>query len=77
MLRRATEKEVKIYRRLRNEAALKDPQGATFLMNLSDCETFEHHGHLAVVFPLEQCDLRAGLPKYGHPRFFQTGEWWR
>jgi len=63
MLRKATEKEIKMYRRLRN--SVEDPEGARCLMNLGSCETFEHHGHLAVVFPLQRCDLRAGLRKYG------------
>eukprot|EP00929_Paragymnodinium_shiwhaense_P112976 TRINITY_DN81238_c0_g1_i1.p1 TRINITY_DN81238_c0_g1~~TRINITY_DN81238_c0_g1_i1.p1 ORF type:complete len:659 (-),score=179.24 TRINITY_DN81238_c0_g1_i1:42-2018(-) len=65
MLRQATDKEVKMYRRLRNQASVEDPEGARHIMNLGGPETFEHQGHLAVVFPLQRCDMRFGLKKYG------------
>merc|ERR1719399_1659796 len=65
MCRRATEKEVKLMRRLRNQASTQDPEGATRLLGLGGMEMFEHEGHLAVVLQLMKCDLRSGLRKYG------------
>mmetsp|Transcript_7613 Transcript_7613/g.14159 ORF Transcript_7613/g.14159 Transcript_7613/m.14159 type:complete len:537 (+) Transcript_7613:158-1768(+) len=65
MLRKATEKEVKLMRRLRNAASVEDPEGARCFLSLAGPETFEHQGHLAVVFQLQRCDLRSGLQKYG------------
>lgn len=65
MLRQATEKEVKLMRRLRTEASEKDPEGASFFLGLAGPEAFEHHGHLALVFHLQRCDLRSGLHRYG------------
>jgi len=65
MLRKATEKEVKLMRRLRNAASVEDPEGARCFLSLAGPETFEHQGHLAVVFQLQKCDLRSGLQKYG------------
>jgi len=65
MLRKATEKEVKLMRRLRTLASEQDPDGARCFLGLAGPEVFEHAGHLAVVFPLQRCDLRSGLHKYG------------
>jgi len=65
MCRQATEREVKLMRRLRNEASVKDPDGARCLLGLGGVEMFEHDGHLAVVLQLMKCDLRNGLRKYG------------
>jgi len=65
MCRRATEKEVKLMRRLRNQASVSDPEGARCLLSLAGMEMFDHAGHLAVVLPLMRCDLRCGLRKYG------------
>merc|ERR1719456_299925 len=65
MCRRATEKEVKLMRRLRNQASTADPEGARYLLGLGGIEMFEHEGHLAVVLQLMKCDLRSGLRKYG------------
>jgi len=65
MLRKACEKEVKFMRILRLEASEKDPEGARCLLGLASVETFEHDGHWAMVFPLQRCDLRRGLAKYG------------
>mmetsp|Transcript_58569 Transcript_58569/g.188232 ORF Transcript_58569/g.188232 Transcript_58569/m.188232 type:complete len:538 (-) Transcript_58569:129-1742(-) len=68
MLRKATEKEVRLMRRLRSRASEEDPDGARFFLGLAGPETFEHRGHLAVVFQLQKCDLRSGLQKYGQGR---------
>jgi len=65
MCRQATEREVKLMRRLRNEASVKDPDGARCLLGLGGVEMFEHDGHLAVVLQLMKCDMRTGLRKYG------------
>jgi len=65
MLRKATEKEIKLMRRLRTQASEKDPDGARCFLGLAGPETFEHEGHLALVFQLQKCDLRSGLHKYG------------
>lgn len=65
MCRRATDKEVKLMRRLRNQASVSDPDGARCLLSLAGMEMFDHAGHLAVVLPLMRCDLRCGLKKYG------------
>lgn len=65
MLRKATEREIKLMRRLRKEAAEVDPDGASCLLGLAGSETFEHEGHLALVFQLQRCDLRSGLQRYG------------
>jgi len=68
MLRKATEKEIRLMRRLRNEVSVKDPEGARCFLGLAGPETFEHAGHLALVFHLQRCDLRSGLQKYGQGR---------
>lgn len=68
LLRKATEKEVRLMRRLRNEASVQDPEGARCFLGLAGPETFEHKGHLALVFYLQRCDLRSGLQKYGQGR---------
>lgn len=65
MLRKATEKEVKLMRRLRSQASEKDPEGASCLLGLAGPESFDHNGHLVLVFHLQRCDLRTGLHKYG------------
>jgi serine/threonine protein kinase len=65
MCRRATEKEVKLMRRLRLQASVQDPEGARALLGLGGVEMFEHEGHLAVVLQLMKCDLRTGLRRYG------------
>jgi len=65
MCRRATEKEVKLMRRLRTQASVSDPEGVQRLLMLSGIESFEHEGHLAVVLQLMKCDLRSALRKYG------------
>lgn len=68
MLRKATEKEIRLMRRLRSEASEQDPEGARCFLGLAGPETFEHNGHLALVFHLQRCDLRSGLQKYGQGR---------
>lgn len=68
MLKKATEKEIRLMRRLRNEASVKDPDGARCFLGLAGPETFEYKGHLALVFHLQRCDMRTGLQKYGQGR---------
>eukprot|EP00747_Dinoflagellata_sp_TGD_P163762 gnl/TRDRNA2_/TRDRNA2_182787_c0_seq1.p1 gnl/TRDRNA2_/TRDRNA2_182787_c0~~gnl/TRDRNA2_/TRDRNA2_182787_c0_seq1.p1 ORF type:complete len:554 (-),score=123.79 gnl/TRDRNA2_/TRDRNA2_182787_c0_seq1:197-1858(-) len=70
MLRKATEKEVKLMRRLRNKASEEDPEGASCFLGLAGPETFEHEGHLCVVVQLMKCDLRSGLERYGQGKGF-------
>lgn len=68
VLRRATEAEVKLMRRLRVEASEKDPAGARCLLSLAGPETFEHEGHLALVFQLQRCSIQFWLQTYAHGR---------
>eukprot|EP00931_Biecheleriopsis_adriatica_P114606 TRINITY_DN9052_c0_g1_i1.p1 TRINITY_DN9052_c0_g1~~TRINITY_DN9052_c0_g1_i1.p1 ORF type:complete len:601 (+),score=160.39 TRINITY_DN9052_c0_g1_i1:42-1844(+) len=65
MLRRATEREVKLMRRLRLQASERDAEGAANFLGLAGPEVFEHEGHLALCFQLQKCDLRSGLKRYG------------
>jgi len=65
MMRRAAEKEVEMYRKLAKEGRKEDPEGAKYLINLSGCQTFDHCGHLCLVFDLLRCDMRFALQKYG------------
>jgi len=64
MMRKAAEKEVELYRRLAQNAAREDPEGARYLINLASA-TFEHKGHLCFIFELMRCDMRFALQKYG------------
>eukprot|EP00439_Symbiodinium_sp_Y106_P026694 s1185_g3.t1 len=59
MMRKAAEKEVETYRKLAKE----DHEGAQYIMLLAPPETFEHQGHLCLVFDLLKCDLRTALTK--------------
>lgn len=68
MLRKAAEKEIRLMRRLRNEASVKDPEGARCFLGLAGPETFDYRGHLAMVVHLQRCDMRTGLLKYGQGR---------
>mmetsp|Transcript_45134 Transcript_45134/g.82628 ORF Transcript_45134/g.82628 Transcript_45134/m.82628 type:complete len:1002 (-) Transcript_45134:97-3102(-) len=68
MFRKAAEKEVEMYRRLKKEAPRQDHEASQYMMFLVACETFVHQGHLAMVFELEKCDLRTALSKYGQGR---------
>jgi len=68
MMRKAAEREVETYRRLAKLAAKEDQEGAQYIMLLSPPETFEHQGHLCLVFDLLKCDLRTALSKYGQGR---------
>jgi len=61
VLRKATEMEVKLMRRLRVQASEKDPAGAHCLLNLAGPEAFEHEGHLALVFQLQRCSVHYWL----------------
>lgn len=65
MLRKASEKEVRLMRKLRSLGSEKDPEGARYLLGLIGPEVFEHQGHLAMVFQLQKCSARAGLARYG------------
>lgn len=65
MMRKAAEKEVETYRKLAKVAAKEDHEGAQYIMLLAPPETFEHQGHLCLVFDLLKCDLRTALTKYG------------
>merc|ERR550514_2534838 len=40
-----------------------DPAGAKFFIKLLG--TFEHEGHMAMVFDLQRCDFRCAVQKYG------------
>jgi len=68
MMRRAAEKEVETYRRLAKEVPKQDPEAAAYIMLLAGSETFQHMGHLCMVFELQRCDLRSALQKYGQGR---------
>mmetsp|Transcript_41121 Transcript_41121/g.91952 ORF Transcript_41121/g.91952 Transcript_41121/m.91952 type:complete len:535 (+) Transcript_41121:108-1712(+) len=65
MMRKAAEKEVETYRKLAKVAAKEDQEGAQYIMLLAPPETFDHQGHLCLVFDLLKCDLRTALSKYG------------
>ncbi|CAE7584284.1 prp4 [Symbiodinium natans] len=62
-LRKATEVEVKLMRRIRTKAVEKDSEGAGFLLGLANLETFMHNGHLALVFHLQRYDMRTALKR--------------
>ncbi|CAE7191739.1 prp4, partial [Symbiodinium pilosum] len=62
-LRKATEVEVKLMRRIRTKAVEKDSEGAGFLLGLANLETFLHNGHLALVFHLQRYDMRTALKR--------------
>lgn len=62
-LRKATEVEVKLMRRIRTRAVEKDSEGAAFLLGLANLETFLHNGHLALVFHLQRYDMRSALKR--------------
>lgn len=61
VLQKATEREIKLMRRLRSEASEKDPEASSCLLHLAGPEVFEHDGHLALVFHLQKSDLRTAL----------------
>lgn len=64
MMRRAADKEVEMYKRL-EKATGEDPEGFKHIIILADMQTFEHNGHLSLVFDLLKCDMRFALQKYG------------
>ncbi|CAE7653500.1 Prpf4b [Symbiodinium pilosum] len=64
MMRRAADKEVEMYKRLEKNAG-EDAEGFKHVIILSDLQTFEHNGHLSLVFDLLKCDMRFALQKYG------------
>jgi len=64
MMRRAAGKEVEMYKRL-EKAAGEDAEGFKHIIILADIQTFEHNGHLSLVFDLLKCDMRFALQKYG------------
>ncbi|CAL1165951.1 unnamed protein product [Cladocopium goreaui] len=64
-LRKATEAEVRLMRRIRTKAVEKDSEGANCLLGLASLETFMHHGHLALIFHLQRYDLRTALRRGG------------
>jgi len=64
MMRRAADKEVEMYKRLEKNSA-EDAEGFKHVIILSDLQTFEHSGHLSLVFDLLKCDMRFALQKYG------------
>lgn len=64
MMRRAADKEVEMYKRLEKNSA-EDAEGFKHVIILSDLQTFEHNGHLSLVFDLLKCDMRFALQKYG------------
>lgn len=69
-MRKVSEKEVDTYRMLAKKASEKDPEGARYLIKLAGPETFEHRGHLCMVFDMLKCDLRFGLQKYTQGKGF-------
>ncbi|CAE7581205.1 Prpf4b [Symbiodinium natans] len=64
MMRRAADKEVEMYKRLEKSSS-EDAEGFKHVIILSDLQTFEHNGHLSLVFDLLKCDMRFALQKYG------------
>eukprot|EP00434_Breviolum_minutum_P023146 symbB.v1.2.020421.t1/scaffold1653.1/size107518/2 len=64
-LRKATEAEVRLMRRIRTKAVEKDSEGANCLLGLASVETFMHQGHLALIFHLQRYDLRTALQRLG------------
>ncbi|CAJ1418136.1 unnamed protein product [Effrenium voratum] len=63
MMRRAADKEVEMYKRLEKVSA--EDEGFKHIITLIDVQTFEHCGHLSLVFDLLKCDMRFALQKYG------------
>lgn len=70
MMRKATEREVKLMGMLSKHAAKHDPEGARCLLSLAFYEGFEHQGHLAVAIELMKCNLASALAKYSNGRGF-------
>eukprot|EP00929_Paragymnodinium_shiwhaense_P004718 TRINITY_DN10584_c0_g1_i2.p1 TRINITY_DN10584_c0_g1~~TRINITY_DN10584_c0_g1_i2.p1 ORF type:complete len:935 (-),score=259.96 TRINITY_DN10584_c0_g1_i2:66-2870(-) len=65
MMRKAAEKEVEMYRRLTKQSYKLDAEGAKYIVALAGTETFNHQGHMCMVFELLKCDLRTALARYG------------
>lgn len=64
MIRRASAKEVDVYRKLKERGGEKDEEGMKHIMTLYK-ESFEYKNHLAMAFPLMLCDMRVATKKYG------------
>merc|ERR1712232_196105 len=68
MMRKVSEKEVETYKQIAKSSRKEDPSGARYVASLVGPETFEHRGHLALVFNMLKCDLRHGMQRYGDGR---------
>lgn len=54
-----------MYKFSAQEARRYDPEGSRYLMGMGRPESFTIGGsHLALVFPLQKCDMRRGIKKY-------------
>eukprot|EP00927_Polykrikos_kofoidii_P032570 TRINITY_DN27700_c0_g1_i1.p1 TRINITY_DN27700_c0_g1~~TRINITY_DN27700_c0_g1_i1.p1 ORF type:complete len:611 (+),score=51.60 TRINITY_DN27700_c0_g1_i1:69-1835(+) len=65
MLRKATEREIRLMGHVCTESAKDDPEGFRHLLGLAFFEGFDHEGHLVAIFELMKCDLRVALQRYG------------
>eukprot|EP00397_Hematodinium_sp_SG-2012_P007650 GEMP01007699.1.p1 GENE.GEMP01007699.1~~GEMP01007699.1.p1 ORF type:complete len:673 (+),score=123.78 GEMP01007699.1:57-2075(+) len=64
MIRRASAKEVDVYKKLRERGTEKDEEGMKYIMTLYKT-SFEYKNHLCMAFPLMLCDMRVATKKYG------------
>lgn len=66
MKRQVAEWEFQMYRLCAEEARKLDPEGSRYLMGMGKPEKFTigNNAHLALVFPLQKCDMRRGMQKY-------------
>lgn len=64
MIRRASTKEVDVYRKLKARGFDSDEDGMKYIMTLYR-DSFEYKNHLAMAFPLMNCDMRVATKKYG------------
>jgi len=64
MIRKASAKEVEVYKKMKDKGAEKDAEGMKYIMTLYK-DSFEFKGHLVLPFPLMLCDMRVATKKYG------------
>lgn len=66
MKKKVAEWEIQMYKLCATEARKFDPEGSKYLMGMGKPESFMigDRAHLALVFPLQKCDMKRGMKKY-------------
>jgi len=64
MIRKASTKEVEVYKKMKEKGNEVDSEGMKYIMTLF-ADSYEYKGHLVLPFPLALCDMRAATKKYG------------